>query len=53
MSIDAKEKAQLDKAGAAGGAYLDRLNKYDLRTLTSPEWDEFVKTICVEFFLPF
>ncbi len=53
MNINQKEHIQLNKAGNAAGAYLDKLTKYDLRTLTKQEWEEFIKTICVEYYLPF
>ncbi len=43
-----------DRAGKAGGAYLESIGKYDLTKLTKEEWDTFVETICAEFdWLPF
>ncbi len=43
-----------DRAGNAGGAYLESIGKYDVTKLTKVEWDTFVETICAEFdFVPF
>lgn len=39
-----EEKAALE-GGEAGGAYLDQIGKYDLRTLTGEEWARFCGSI--------
>ncbi len=44
---------QLTKAGKAGGAYLEKINKFDLTKLTKEEWDKFIEIICTEFIVPF
>jgi hypothetical protein len=37
------------RAGAVGGAYLDKLGKTDLATLTLDEYTDFIKTVIVGF----
>lgn len=36
-------------AGDAGGAYLEKISKFDLSTLTASEWDEFLKVVTNTF----
>ncbi len=44
----------MEKAGKAGGAYLESIGKYDVTKLSKEEWDKFIEIICNTFdFIPY
>ncbi len=53
MDIQPHEIERCKRAGAAGGAYLDSIRKYDLKTLSQHEWDQFIQCVCMDFMIPF
>ncbi len=43
-----------DRAGNAGGAYLESIGKYDVTKLSKEEWNTFIEKVCETFdFCPF
>lgn len=47
--LDAYEQRARDEAGEAAGAYLDKLGKTDLASLTETEWRAFLDQVLVGF----
>jgi hypothetical protein len=48
-ALDACEHAAALEAGAAAGAYLEEIDKFDLRTLDESEWREFLRRLFAGF----
>lgn len=46
-------KKEVEDAGIRGGIFLDKLGKYDVRTLTKEEWEEFINSIFFDPCVPF
>ena len=53
MDIQDHEKQRCVRAGKAGGAYLDSIQKYDLRALSQAEWNQFIECVCMDYCIPF
>ena len=47
--LDKYERVALERAGQHAGAFLEKLGKTDLVTLTLPEWQEFLLTVMTAY----
>lgn len=51
--LNEKEKLIARECGKRGGQYLDKIKKYDVRELTTEQWDTFIELICYDPSIPF
>lgn len=53
MQLNENEKAIAKACGFRGGQYLDSIKKYDVRELSTEEWDTFIQIVCYDSTVPF